>query len=64
MTLPACFEDEEARKVLEALCRQNNISPELIHELYQISLKYVGSGRPDGIVDDLASALSRYSTKP
>lgn len=59
-TFPACFRDPEALAILQTICQKNGHSVALLKDLYQVVMKYSGSGRPDGINDEIGSVLDAY----
>ena len=60
MRTPACFEDKDTRPLIEKLCQQNKIDLQLLTELCEVTQKYSGSGRKEGIISDIANCIDAY----
>ena len=60
MRLPACFEDPEAKKLIQSLCKEFNIDEDLLADLVEVVQQYSGSGRREGVTSDITSALDRF----
>lgn len=55
-----CFEDKDARKVIEAVCESNEIDLQLIADLCEIAHSYSGSGRSHGITEDIVRCIADF----
>lgn len=60
MRTPACFEDRDTRRIIEEVCRRNRIDLQLLIELCEVVQKFSGSGRKEGINNDIATSLDAY----
>lgn len=63
MKAPPCFEDAEARKSIEATCRQSKIDCRLLKELCDVVMKYSGAGRADGVGFDIAECIDAFLSR-
>lgn len=60
MKAPPCFEDPEARKSIESICRTNRLDSRLLRELCEIVVRYSGSGRAEGITTDITQCIDGF----
>jgi hypothetical protein len=60
MRAPACFEDAEAKLLIERLCTEHRIDITLLTDLSEIVQEFSGSGRREGVTVELSSALDRF----
>jgi len=63
MRAPACFEDPDAKRLIEELCQQYRIDSQLLVDLTEIVQTFSGSGRREGITVDISSALDRFASR-
>ena len=63
MSLPFCFEQPESREILERLCSSNHIDVKLIEDICQTEMDYEGSGRPEGIYEDIQKCLDNFNQR-
>lgn len=60
MSLPPCFSDKEARKVIRELCKNHDITEILLKNLCETFNEYAGSGRREGIISDFNAVFDRF----
>lgn len=60
MRPPACFDDPEARRLIEKLCKKSDLDVKLLAELCEVIQKHSGSGRKDGIVSEFNSCIDSF----
>lgn len=60
MRPPPCFDDKESRRIIDQICRQNNVDANLLVELCEVVHNYSGSGRPEGINHEIAQAIDSF----
>lgn len=63
MRAPACFEDKEAKRLIERLCTEHRIDSILLTDLCEIVQQFSGSGRREGVTVEISSALDRFSAR-
>lgn len=57
--LPA-FEDPETKKLIQALCTEQQIDDQLLKDLCEIMQMHSGAGRKPDVDADIAAMLDRY----
>jgi hypothetical protein len=57
---PACFEDRDTRPIIEGLCRKNNVDLQLLIDLCEVTQKFSGSGRKEGVTNDVAGCIDSF----
>lgn len=60
MRPPACFEDDDAKELIERLCSEHGIDITLLTDLTEIVQQFSGSGRREGVTTEITSALDRF----
>lgn len=60
MRPPACFEDEDAKRLIESLCGEHGIDITLLTDLTEIVQQFSGSGRREGVTTEITSAIDRF----
>lgn len=60
MRPPACFDDREARRLIDGLCKKSEIDVKLLEELCEVIHEHSGSGRKDGIVSEFNTCLDSF----
>jgi len=60
MNYPPCFQDSEAKKEIERLCRENNIDILLLKDLCELLNEYSGMGRKEGVIQDIEDIIDRF----
>jgi hypothetical protein len=60
MRKPACFEDHETSHIIRQLCEENNIDMQLIIDICAEVDKFSGSGRKDGLQNDILSCINEF----
>lgn len=60
MRTPACFEDRDARPIIEELCAKNKIDMQLLVDLCDAIQKFSGSGRKEGVTTEVAACLDSF----
>jgi len=60
MRTPACFEDRDTRPIIEELCRKNNLDLQSLTELCEVVQKFSGSGRKEGVTNDIAACIDSF----
>jgi hypothetical protein len=60
MRQPACFDDREARRLIEQLCKKSDIDVKLLEELCEVIHDHSGSGRKDGIVSEFNERIDSF----
>ena len=60
MRPPACFDDPETRRKIEALCKKHGVDLRLLTDLCEVVQSYSGSGRRDGITENLREKLNAF----
>ena len=63
MRLPACFEDKDARRIIDGVCEANQIDSQLISDLCEIAHSYSGSGRSHGITEDIIRCITEFEAR-
>ncbi len=63
MSLPACFSDKEAKKVIQKLCKENEIDVLLLQDLCEVFIQFSGAGRKDGVVAEFNTIIDRFSKR-
>lgn len=63
MSLPACFSDKEAKKVIRKLCKENDIDVLLLQDLCEVFIQFSGAGRKDGVVAEFNTIIDRFSKR-
>ena len=53
--------DERAREILEGICRDHNLSLDLISKLIDIQRDNLGRGRQTGISSEFSAAISEFA---
>lgn len=54
------FTDPEAKSVLTAICKRRGVPVKLLQSLAELERDYIGSGRRDGIMQDIDACLSDH----
>lgn len=54
------FRNPEAKKVVQAVCTDHGITPRLLQNLIEIERDYAGSGRAEGISQDLEKCINDF----
>ena len=52
--------DANAREIIDGLCKEHDISLDLVVQLLDIQRDYLGSGRKKGITEDFSATLSEF----
>jgi hypothetical protein len=60
MKTPVCFEDHDAKPIIEDLCKKHKIDMQLLIDLCDVVQKHSGSGRKEGVTNELASCIDSY----
>jgi hypothetical protein len=60
MKQPAFFEDREAKKEIERLCKDNEVDLLLLKDLCETVGKHAGSGRKEGIILEITECIDRF----
>lgn len=60
MRPPPCFDDAEARKVMDTICRANTVDVALIRDACEVVLKHSGTGRADGVNEDVTQCIDGF----
>lgn len=60
MKAPACFDDPDTRKTIDAVCRHSHIDLRLLKELCEVVQKYSGSGRAEGVTVDITQCIDAF----
>ena len=55
----ACFTDIEARKEIQRLCRENEVDINLLTDLCEVISMHSGSGRKEGVVEEITQCIDR-----
>jgi len=60
MRAPACFDDQETRRKIDALCKKHGVDLRLLTDLCEVVQSYSGSGRREGITEDIREKLNAF----
>lgn len=60
MRPPACFDDREARRLIDQLCKKADLDVTLLEELCEVIQRHSGSGRKDGIVSEFNTCIDAF----
>jgi len=60
MRPPACFDDREARRLIDQLCKKHVVDVLLLEELCEVIGRHSGSGRKDGIVSEFNTCIDAF----
>jgi len=63
MKAPPCFEDNETKRIIRAICDEQRIDPELLKDLCEIVNERSGSGKRFGLPEDIEGILDRFVTR-
>ena len=60
MRTPACFEDSDTRPIIDELCKKHKIDMQLLVELCEVIQKFSGSGRKEGVTNEISTCIDAY----
>lgn len=58
-----CFSDAQALRIIRRLCADNNLDTLLLEGLCEIVQEHSGSGRADGVNEQIAQVIERFISR-